>query len=431
LEATVKRIKDEKRIKTPELRARLAPGRIHWEDLGNGGHLGYRRSGGAGEWLGRHYLGHGKYRQEAIGGADDGAHLANNRDVFSYFEARDRAHQWLREKKNEALGLPSAGPDLTVNDALQAYATWLEGRGGGKDVRSRAMTMIAPTLGAIKVRDLRQTDVERWLAALATTPARLRHKRGAGPRYADTDLADPEVQRRRRANANRLLSVLRASLTRCWRMGLIDDPSAWQRIRPFRGVIASRVRFLSVDEAARLVRMAEPAFGRLLQAGLVCGARFSELRSLRCSDFDANGTLYIARSKTGRSRHIVLGPEGVELFRDLTAGRHHDELILTRPDGTAWTRNSQTIPMKRSCIAAKIKPLPFYSATRHSYASHAAMNGMVLQLIARNLGHSSIAMVERHYSHLPQDYATKEIVARSPVYGFGAPKITPIGRRRA
>jgi integrase len=74
--------------------------------------------------------------------------------------------------------------------------------------------------------------------------------------------------------------------------------------------------------------------------------------------------------------------------------------------------------MKRACVAAKIKPLPFYSATRHSYASHAAMNGMALQLIARNLGHSSIAMVERHYSHLAQDYATKEIVARSPVFGL-------------
>jgi integrase len=167
------------------------------------------------------------------------------------------------------------------------YCDWLEGRGGGKDIRSRAMSMIAPTLGHIKVRDLKQADVEAWLADVAAKPARLRHRRGGPVRHADTDLADAEAQRRRRSNANRLLSVLRASLTRCWRMGFIGDASPWQRVKPFLGAVASRVKFLSVDEAARLVRAAEPAFGRLLQAGLVCGARYSELGSLRCSDFDA------------------------------------------------------------------------------------------------------------------------------------------------
>jgi integrase len=251
---------------------------------------------------------------------------------------------------------------------------------------------------------------------------------------ADSDLRDPEVQRRRRSSANRLLIILKASLSRCWKLGLVASNEAWARVAPFRGVVASRIRFLSLNEAAMLIGASQtesPDFTRLLQAGLASGCRYSELANLRCSDFDPDGgTLHVARSKTGRSRHVVLGPEGVELFRGLTAGRHHDELILTRPDGSAWTRNSQTIPMKRSCMAAKIKPLPFYSATRHSYASHAAMNGMPLMLIARNLGHVSTVMVERFYAHLARDYAAREISRLAPTFGFDVPKVAMIGRRR-
>jgi hypothetical protein len=77
MKATMKRIKDEKRIRTPELRARLAPAGIHWEDLGHQGHLGFRRSGATGQWLARFYAGKGKYRQDVIAGAGDAEHAAD------------------------------------------------------------------------------------------------------------------------------------------------------------------------------------------------------------------------------------------------------------------------------------------------------------------------------------------------------------------
>jgi integrase len=431
----MKRIKDEKRIKTPELRKRLAPGRIHWEDLGNGGHLGYRRGGGAGQWLGRAYLGDGQYRQEVIGGADDGEHLPDAVDIFDYFQARTRAHEWLRETKNKAKGLPAAGGDLTVLDALQSYVTWLEGRGGGRGIRSRVLSMIAPSLGDIQVRELRQTNVEQWLSDTAAAPARLRNKRNSEPRYADTDLADPEVVRRRRSNANRVLNILKAALNRCWRQGLVPSNEAWARIPPFRGAGASRVRYLLPDEALRLVRAAvveSPDFARLAQVALVSGGRYGELGRLRVEDFSAAaGTLHVRLSKSGKSRHVILGPEGVELLRGFCAGRRHHDLILTN-NGGPWIRNAQVKPMKAACLRAGLKPMPFH-CLRHSWASNAAMNGMALMLIAKNLGHSTTQMVEKHYAHLAKDYQAREISRLAPTFGFAPGKIAPISgdRRRA
>jgi integrase len=293
--------------------------------------------------------------------------------------------------------------------------------------------MIAPSLGDILVRDLKQTAVEQWLASVAATPARLRHKRNAAPRYADTNLADPEVQRRRRSNGNRLLNILKAALNRCWRQGLVPSNEAWARVAPFRGAGASRVRYLLPDEALRLVRAAaveSPDFARLVQIGLVSGARYGELGRLRVEDFNSDaGTLHIRQSKSGKPRFITLGPEGVSLLRGFVAGRRPDELILTN-NGGPWIRNSQNRPMAAACRAAKLKPLPFH-CLRHSWASNAAMNGMPLLLIAKNLGHSTTIMVEKHYAHLARDCQAREISRLAPSFGFDAPKVAPIGRRRA
>jgi hypothetical protein len=164
----MRRIRDA-RIKTAEARQKLAAGRAHWEDLGHGLHLGWRRSATAkaGQWLARYYLGSQKYQQEVIGNTDDAGHTADGRDVLDYFQARDRAYEKVQERRNEAKGLPAAGANLTVRDALVHYCDWLEGRGGGRGIRSRALSMIAPSLGDIKVVNLRQSEIEQWLADVA------------------------------------------------------------------------------------------------------------------------------------------------------------------------------------------------------------------------------------------------------------------------
>jgi len=89
----------------------------------------------------------------------------------------------------------------------------------------------------------------------------------------------------------------------------------------------------------------------------VTGARYGELASLRASDFNADsGTVHVRTSKSGRGRHIVLGNEGIAVFKSFVAGKSGEVRLLARSDGTAWTKSLQARPMAQACKCAKIEP---------------------------------------------------------------------------
>jgi hypothetical protein len=54
---------------------------------------------------------------------------------------------------------------------------------------------------------------------------------------------------------------------------------------------------------------------------------------------------------------------------------------------------------------------------RHTYASHLAMNGIPLPVVAANLGHIDTRMVDKHYAHLAQSYIADTIRASTPTLG--------------
>ena len=114
---------------------------------------------------------------------------------------------------------------------------------------------------------------------------------------------------------------------------------------------------MAVAEAKRLVDSSAPDFRQLVQAALVTGARYGELASLRASDFNADsGTVHVRTSKSGRGRHIVLGNEGIAVFKSFVAGKSGEVRLLARSDGTAWTKSLQARPMAEACKYAKIGP---------------------------------------------------------------------------
>jgi integrase len=229
---------------------------------------------------------------------------------------------------------------------------------------------------------------------------------------------DKEGQRVRRATANRTFTTLKAALNRAFRDGLVDNDSAWRRIKKFGKVDAARPEFLKVEESQRLVNAADEASGArdLIHAALLTGARYGELCNLRVHDFVA-GKLYITRSKTGRERNIVLTQEGVEFFTQLATGRAANDYLLTRY-GKPWQRSEQQKPMELACKHANIVPRVGFHALRHSYASLAVESGMPLMVLARNLGHVDSKMVELHYGHLRDDYVDAAIREHAPRFGI-------------
>jgi integrase len=233
----------------------------------------------------------------------------------------------------------------------------------------------------------------------------------------DTD-GDPEAPRRRRATANRILTVLKAALNHAWREGKVPSDDAWRRVAPFREADAARVRYLDRDECRRLVNASPEPLRTIVRGALLTGARYSELARLHVADFHHDsGTVLIRTSKAGKARHIEVTAEGLEFFNAITAGRAGSEFLFHR-DGLAWGKSHQQRPLVEVCRAAKISPAASFHTLRHTYASLMVMDSVPLMVVARNLGHADTRMVDKHYGHLATSYMREAIRAAKPL-GIG------------
>jgi integrase len=105
-------------------------------------------------------------------------------------------------------------------------------------------------------------------------------------------------------------------------------------------------------------------------------------------------------------------------FAEMCAGRAGSEIMLVKDNGDPWKVAHQTWPMAETCKRAKIYPTVGFHQLRHTWASHAVMNGVPLLVVAKNLGHSDTRMVEKHYGHLAPSYIADAIRAGAPRFGF-------------
>jgi integrase len=341
-----------------------------------------------------------------------------------------------------------AGP-LMVKDAVESYLEFLEhNRKSSVDARARARAFIYPKLGDMECETLTTDMLRKWHVALSKALPRMRTKAGEKQQHRAFN-GDEEAVRRRRSSANRVLTILKAALNRAWREGKLASDTAWRRVEPFENVDAARVRYLTVAEAKRLINASDPEFRPLVQTALQTGARYGELIRLQCHDFNPDaGTIAIQQSKSGKPRHVMLTDEGIVLFRQLSTGRSGNELLLrnegrirralerererlrkigkspagaTVDDKGEWRASEQGRPTREACARAKIKPAISFHGLRHTWASLAAMNGVPLLVVAKNLGHADTRMVEKHYGHLAPSYIADAIRAGAPRFGTVKP----------
>jgi len=411
------------RLESRESRSRLASrGKPHYRLLEPGLHIGYRRLKGrkgrpavAGTWVARHYVGGRSYVVEKIGVADDFSD-SDGTIILSFAQAQDKARTRMVLRAQSADGI--AGP-LTVRAAVEGYLEFLEAHGkSAVDARHRANAHICPKLGDLEVSSLTPTMLRKWLANLARALPRARTKPGKLQQHRAFDGSD-EAIRRRKSSANRTWTILRAALNHAFRDELVVSDAAWRKVKSFKDVDAARVRYLTVEQARRFLNASDSEVRPLAQAALQTGCRYSELARLEVADFNPDsGTLAIRRSKSGKARHVVLSDEGVLFFRQLTVGRADSEIMLRKANGEAWRASHQLRPMAQACINARIDPPISFHGLRHTWASHAVMNGVPLLVVAKNLGHADTRMVEKHYGHLAPSYIADAIRAGAPRFGM-------------
>jgi site-specific recombinase XerD len=104
--------------------------------------------------------------------------------------------------------------------------------------------------------------------------------------------------------------------------------------------------------------------------------------------------------------------------------------MLTRASGEPWGPSNCTLLMAKVCRAANITPAAGFHIIRHSAASHMVMAGVPLNVVARNLGHASTLMTEKHYAHLAPSYVAETIRKFAPTFGVpDETNIVSIGRK--
>jgi integrase len=380
-----RRVRDsglESRAGRAKLKAR---GKPYYKGIGEGLHLGYRKGKVEGKWVVRRYAGNQAYITDTIGTADDIAD-ADGTIILNFWQAQEKARK-IGGK------LVYSGP-YRVSDAVNAYLTYLGDRGW--EIEHRIRKHILPSLGDMLVEDLSSDALRAWHNSMVRTGE------------------DPEIERKSKVSANRMLATLKSALNLAFREGKVSNDAPWRRVQLFKNVIRARTRYLSIAECQRLINASDPDFRKLVRGALETGARYGELCRMVAGDFNPDaGTVHVLKSKSGKERHIILTQDGAEFFAGLTAGRPNNAPMF----GKEWKRDWQTRPMLAACHNGMIEPAVNFHQLRHTWASHSVMAGMPLTVVARNLGHVDTKMVEKHYGHLAPSYVVDQVRQYAPRYG--------------
>src|SRR5262249_54581553 len=159
----------------------------------------------------------GGYAEHKIGITDD-LQDADGVAVLDYGQAQKAARAWWRAELRREEGYDARSGPYTAADAIADYLKEFESRGGKSVYHARrvAETHILPALGLLLVGKLNAKTIENWHRGLAGKPALARSKPGRKPNYRKADKSADGI-RRRRATANRILTVLKAALNHAWK----------------------------------------------------------------------------------------------------------------------------------------------------------------------------------------------------------------------
>jgi integrase len=417
---------------------RLLPARTNAYTVPVQGHpglyIGYKVNEFSRSWLAKRYVGTGKYEwfPNGIGKADDAA-TANGVDILSFDDAVNKAIEWADNAKElDGHGTPT-NTRYTVKQCVLDYIADKQNEKRKELYRDTATANahIIPALGDIELKELTHSRLKAWRDSLAKGDPRRGYAKGkrgrSRPKADQSSEAEAEYLRKRQSSANRVLTVLKAALN--WslqeRRQFIKSDNAWKHVKPFKGVEVAKIRYLDDAELKAFMPAIEHEdFSKLVKGALFTGARYGELTRVRVEDFsEGQSSIFIDKSKNSEARHVFLNAEAVAWFKSITADRNTKERIFLH-NGKTWGKSEQFRPMKAACEASKVKGVTFH-ILRHSYASHALMAKMPLEVLQKQLGHKSITITIKHYGHLSEAYRHAQVQSFAPSYNFeGAPTPT-------
>jgi integrase len=204
------------------------------------------------------------------------------------------------------------------------------------------------------------------------------------------------------ATVNRALALLKTLFAKAVEWGRLEtNPAA--RVKKLKEP-PNRERYLTREEARRLIGAASPELRPIIIAALGTGMRKGEILALKWADLDlVRGIITISMSKSGKARKI---PTSGEVAATLGAIPHRGEYVFWNPETKTRILDVKTA-FRAACRRAKKNPedekdpgivgVRFHDL-RHTFAGWWVEEGGDLVALSKILGHASIQMTMR-YAH--------------------------------
>lgn len=206
-----------------------------------------------------------------------------------------------------------------------------------------------------------------------------------------------QLSRRRPGTVKRHLSTLKAILNDAVDNGVIDQNPCNKA-----NVIKSdpgRQRFLEAEEIVRLLTAAESTAVWLRDAivwALHSGMRRGEIQSMCWRDIreipNGGKVIQIEKSKTNKARTVICTEGMLEVLERQSEFRWENDDRVFPVSAMTWRRR-----WEKARFEAGLSDIDFHDL-RRTNATQAAVGGVDLRTLAARIGHSDLAMLEKHYA---------------------------------
>jgi integrase len=286
-------------------------------------------------------------------------------EIFAAWQVQVARDRWL--------GRPAPTPTHTVQELVTEYLATVTPRKSPASQRRDHVVLeeFRRRWGVLGLDHLRTKTLEDYLAARLHTVTL--------------------------ATVSKELGVLKSAYGRAMRWD-------WVTTTPFRGIVLNqegeaRMRWLTDDEAARLVGAAAPWLRDLILVGLDTGLRRNNLVGLQWSWLHDQGTtLVVPRQHVKAKKATVMIPLTARAATIIGRQPRHAPCVFTHSAGRAYSLEQVSMAVIRTAKQAQLPGVSVHTL-RHTFISRLVQAGRPLPEVAALAGHRAITMTMR-YAHL-------------------------------
>ena len=286
-------------------------------------------------------------------------------EIFAAWQVQVARDRWF--------GMPAPTPTHTVQELITEYLATVTPRKSPASQRRDHVVLVGfgKRWGTMSLDQLRTKTVEGYLTE----------------RLRDVTLA----------TVSKELGVLKSAYGRAMRWD-------WVTTTPFRGLALNqegeaRMRWLTDDEAARLVGAAAPWLRDFILVGLDTGLRRSNLVGLQWNWLHDHGTtLVVPRQHVKAKKATVMIPLTTRAAAIIARQPRHAPDVFTHAAGRPYSLEQVSMAVIRTAKQAQLPGVSVHTL-RHTFISRLVQAGRPLPEVAALAGHRAITMTMR-YAHL-------------------------------